>query len=693
MTQQHSALLANDATVHLHGRALVLWRVVWLMLSLLYLTVFLLFLPSTTAHLQIICADSSCLAGQLDSAAARQLQAVGISLRTYALLHTLFACLGVAVNGAVALILFWRRPQERAALMISLTLVLNAATGYLGAVGDSHLPFHQLADLMNGLGLIGVFLVLALFPGGQFAPAWSRWVVGIFAITECFDTLTPLHTDDRFALWQTVIWLGGLLCLVGCQIYRYRRISTLVQRQQTKWILFSLLLVALAEVTTFLLFVVLRSELNSLLALLVQVIFDLVLLSIPIAVGIAILRYHLFAIDLILSRTLVYALLTALVVSLYVLLVGGLSTVFHIANTPPISLVATGVIAMIFQPLRERLQRAVNRLLFGQRDDPYAVLAQFGRRLEATLQPEALFNSIVDTLTQAFKLPYVAIVLAEHDAPVALRGRSRGPLLQLPLLYQQEFVGQLQLATRAPGETFTPAEKILLTEVARQAGAAIRAAQLTTELQRARTRLVTAREEERRRLRRDLHDGLGPLLAGFALKTGAASTLLLRDPDAALRLLTELSAEIEAAVEDIRRLVYALRPPSLDELGLVGAIRMAAMQVDAEHLGLQVQMKVAEPLPPLPAAVEVATLRIVQEALTNVVRHAHAHRCQIHLTATDQLHLEISDDGVGLPAQPTAGVGLISMRERVAELGGVCAIATNPAGGVTIHMTLPLEQE
>ena len=217
---------------------------------------------------------------------------------------------------------------------------------------------------------------------------------------------------------------------------------------------------------------------------------------------------------------------------------------------------------------------------------------------------------------------------------------------------------------------------------------AAHAVRLTADLQRSRERLVTTREEERRRLRRDLHDGLGPRLAAQTLKIGSARFLYPRDPAAADALLSELEADMESAISDIRRLVYDLRPPALDELGLVAAIHEAATQYTTN--GLRVNIDAPESLPPLPAAVEVAAYRITQEALTNVVRHAEARNCKVRLSLGGGLELEIIDDGVGLPEDRRTGVGLTSMRERTAELGGTCVVEPFAAGGTRVLARLPL---
>jgi signal transduction histidine kinase len=256
-------------------------------------------------------------------------------------------------------------------------------------------------------------------------------------------------------------------------------------------------------------------------------------------------------------------------------------------------------------------------------------------------------------------------------------------------------VGELVLAPRAPGERFTPADRALLEDLARQAGLAAHAVRLTAnlkrltvDLQRSREHLVTAREEERRRLRRDLHDGLGPQLASLTLKLETARNRLGHDP-LADTLLSDLTERTQATVADIRRLVYALRPPTLDELGLLAALRELTLQSSEQ---VSIHLDAPNCLPELPAAVEVALYRIAQEALTNVVRHAHARHCDLRLTLDEPaglLTLSIQDDGCGLPPSRNVGVGLVSMRERAEELGGTWTIQQVPTGGTCVLARLP----
>jgi signal transduction histidine kinase len=302
--------------------------------------------------------------------------------------------------------------------------------------------------------------------------------------------------------------------------------------------------------------------------------------------------------------------------------------------------------------------------------------------------------------------PYVAIALLPDQAPltgtsaevpdiVASSGMPTADPMRVPLVYQAETVGYLLLAARA-GDTFGKADSRLLTDLARQAGVAVYAVRLTTHLQhlteslqQARERLVTTREEERRRLRRDLHDGLGPALASLTFKVDAARNLLRQDSERTEMLLAEVRQQAQEAITDIRRLVYNLRPPALDEFGLLSALREQAAHY--QHQGLEIAFDVPAVLPPLPAAVEVAVYRIALEALTNVARHAGAQHCLLRLSIdAETLHLDITDDGKGLRAVHHIGVGLYTMHERASELGGSCTIAAGSSDGTTVRVTLPL---
>ena len=406
--------------------------------------------------------------------------------------------------------------------------------------------------------------------------------------------------------------------------------------------------------------------------------------------AVAILRHRLYGLDVFVNRALVFSTLTAVLGGLYVAAVLGVGRVLDQDVQLGIALVATALVAVAFQPLRERIQRAVSRLLHGHRDEPYAAISTLGRRLGEAMAPTRVLPVMVDTIGDELRLPYVAVELADSPGePAAAHGSpDAGIALRLPLTHAGENVGTLLIGARAHGEALADADRRLLEDFARRASAAASAVALSIEVQRSRERLVTAREEERRRLSGDLHDGLGPTLAGAVLTIDAARRLLASDPKAADALLDRAAASIEGTVADVRRLVYGLRPPALDQLGLTGALRQhAAALTDAE---LACDVAAPDPLPPLPAAVESAAFRIAQEALTNVARHAHARHADVALTVGETLRLEVADDGCGVAPDRHVGVGLTSMRERATELGGSFELAARPGGGTLLRVELPL---
>ncbi|HEX9635427.1 MAG TPA: histidine kinase [Candidatus Limnocylindria bacterium] len=397
---------------------------------------------------------------------------------------------------------------------------------------------------------------------------------------------------------------------------------------------------------------------------------------------------------LLLNRTVVYGGLTAVVLAVYGISVAGLGSLLGGANLFGISLLATGLAAVVALPLRDELQGAVNRLLYGDRDAPYRAIARLGERLEASVPTQAVLPTIVETVAGALRLPYVAIELEREGQRIvaAATGAPRGKLLRVPLVHRAQRIGDLVLAPRSPADPFSAADRRLLTDLARQAGAAAQGVRLTAELQRSRERLVATREEERRRLRRELHDGLGPALAGALLKLAAARTKLATDPGTSEQLLTDVEQETRSAIDEVRRMARDLRPPALDELGLLSAVHEQARRFSSD--GLEVAVSASGSLPPLSAAVEVAAYRIAREALTNVARHSRARHCRLEIhMADDALVLGVVDDGIGIGSDVQHGVGMASMHERAAELGGTLEVTAAPAGGTWVRAVLPLVNE
>ena len=549
---------------------------------------------------------------------------------------------------------------------------------------------------------------LLLFPNGRLpSPRWrlvawaaaSALVARVLAIAFMPGPLlnhpvaaNPLGISHAAPVLRLVEGIGlGLFavaaaCSAASVLVRFRR-GTQQERQQLKWLAYALAVVLLAfglawvPVTTPVAEVLLLAAVT----------------CIPVAIGIAILRYRLFDIDLLINRTLVYTLLTAVLGGTYVGVVAAARLLLQGRAAAGVAVVATALVAVLFAPLRSWLQQRMDRLLYGDRHDPHAALSRLGRRLEATMQPEAVLPSLVETVAESLRLPYVAVrVDTGQDAAGSTveHGRLIGEPLRLPLVHQGAPVGELMLGPRTPGEGFSVADRRVLAELAAQAGVAVHAIRLTAELQQSRARLVAAREEERRRLRRDLHDGLGPALAGVVLGLETAGNLLDGQPPAAqaAALLKRLCDETQGAIAGIRRLVYGLRPPALDDLGLVPALQTQAATLGQGTDGMMVSVQADGNFTALPAAVEVAAYRIALEAITNTARHAHAKHCRVWLRHNGELQIEVSDDGMGLPPGWHAGVGLTSMRERAAELGGTLRVEPTVGGGTVVTASLPVSE-
>lgn len=409
-----------------------------------------------------------------------------------------------------------------------------------------------------------------------------------------------------------------------------------------------------------------------------------------LAFAAAIFRYRLFDVDIFISRALVYLLLTLSLVTIYVLVAIGLGDGLN-ATTGISAPVATIVAVLAFEPLRRRLHALINRLMFGRRDDPYSVLAGLSLKLDQALTPARVPEAITTTVTATLRLPWAAVSLGdEEQGSILAQSGLRGSVEQrFTISNGGSHIGTLAVSPRSGERTLTNRDREIVEDLCRQSGPALASLQLTEDLQRSRERLVTAREEERRRLRRDLHDGIGPRLAGLALRVETARDI----PDGSLELrasLDDMAERLQDTVSDIRRLVYGLRPPALDDLGLVAALRQTIEHYDLTGVRMTIE---AGDLPGLSAAVEVATYRIVQEALTNVVKHAPGAACSVtlrHDFQSNKLAIRVQDDGPGVSAEIQPGVGLNSMRERCEELGGSFSFTSRVGAGSEVVAVLPL---
>lgn len=608
-----------------------------------------------------------------------------------------------------AVFIFWRRGQSKIGWLSSLILIVffgGGASLSMLALYRADLAWQYLLDAWISLALGGLLLFLLWFPGERFAPRWTAvfmvawfvWAIAAWFVPDLY--FWRLAAPSLTFITGAAAWLG---IGVAAQVWRYRFVSNIQQRQQTKWVVWSISVASTAILAQYAADQFLLSA-APLFDLLINPLTRLLQLLIPVTLLFAIFQRRLWQIDVIFNRTLVYGGMTVLIIAVYVVVVGGFSAIFQTQGNLLLTLLATGLIALLFQPARERLQRGANRLMFGERDDPYAALSRLGAKLQTTATPEAMLQSVVATIAATLRLPYAAIELVDKAGRLdgAATGTAVADTVEFPLRYQKETVGYLVVSPRSPGESFTQRERRLLADMAGQTGAMAYAVRLTAALQRSREKLVLAREEERRRIRRDLHDGLGPTLASQTFALDAALDLLETDPATAAELLQSLKTQNQETVADIRRLVYELRPPALDELGVIGALQAHVAQLNGRSTP-QIKISAApDPLPPLSAAVEVAAYRIALEAITNVVRHAEAQRCAVSLRVDRNdrfgalsagraiLRIEVSDDGVGLPLELQPGVGLSSMRERAEELGGWCEVVSGEESGTRVTAVLPM---
>ena len=587
---------------------------------------------------------------------------------------------------------------------LAIVMLATATAIYASGIPETNPGRPVLRALILALTIIAVsgLLILPLvFPDGRFVPRWTGVVALYLAVS--FVLLWDMTGFMDSVVFEVATTFLLVSILVGAPIYRYRRVSTPEQRRQTRWAVLGFVIGLPAFFAGDAMMRNIDSSPTGIAFLfgfmiLVQIGFHAPFLTI----GASILFHRLFDIDVILSRTLTWLAMTGVVIGTYIGIVVGIGRRLDTERNLILSLLATGLVAVAFQPLRARVQRTVDRFAFGERDDPYAVLSRLGHRIEDTLGAADLLPQIVRTTAEALRLPYAAIFLDRAGGPelVAVTGTASRSTLRLPLTYQGQPLGALEVAQRSPGDAFSAADRRLLEDLARQIGIAAHTVTLADELQRSREAIITSREEERRRLRRDLHDGLGAQLAALAMQTGTIRSRLHRDPGAAERDLIELRDELKTAIDDVRRLVHGLRPPALDELGLAGAVRARLDRIgghsSSDEPGLQVRLEVQEPLPVLPAAVEVAALRIVDEAIANAVRHARARAVTVSMEIVfGSLAITVEDDGAGFDVSHVEpGIGLQSMRDRARELGGTWAITTGDGRtGTVVHAALPIAGE
>ncbi|CAN5335384.1 hypothetical protein BH11ACT3_BH11ACT3_18960 [soil metagenome] len=529
---------------------------------------------------------------------------------------------------------------------------------------DGHLPSRRWTPVAWGLVLNCAWqIVSAMLSDGSFVEspaAASIFSVG-FVIPELVDTVVGLLSAVLSVLVAVSL------------IVRYVR-GDETRRRQIFWI-----------VLAFIAILVLNSQRwltgdGPVLLLLSTIL-------LPIAIAIAVLRYRLLDIRFVVSRTLLYIVASIVVIAVYAGLVALLSLALPTGSDRGAAIVAALVVAIGFAPLRALLQRIVDRSFFGGRANPERAASRVGRGLQGADD----IAGVLESTRAELRLPYLAVRQDGGELATAGSAVEDGASAEMPLAYGGREIGTLVVGLRPGEKELHDADRRVFALTAPPLAVALHATMLAAELERSRAGIVSVREEERRRLHRDLHDGLGPVLTGAAFRADAVSNVIETDPVGAQDMLVDVRNDIRTAIDSVRRVVYGVRPLDLEQRGLVGAVEERGRDArgrDGQDVAVDVTS--SGDLDTLPAATQLAAYRIAVEALTNVLRHSDARHCAVSIIASEgEVAVEVTDDGSARGSTWKAGVGLSSIVARAEELGG-SAIAGPTATGGRVSARLPL---
>jgi signal transduction histidine kinase len=632
--------------------------------------------------------------------------------------HATHFDIGLAAAGvgtaALGMVLSRLRPRNAIGWLLALSGLMLGLCGagqnygsYALAFPDRGLPFGEAAlswsaPLWTATVLIPSSVLLVRYPSGTISGRWPRlfdravivgWLLVYVSYAGSLNSVTDEVADARpplvlpdpvsavLAVVGGVLLLGGTALIIGDAARRCLRNADHERAPL-------LLLLVTATTAGLVTFAGGKGVLDA-------VAYPLML----VAIAVGVLRYRALGIEVVVRRALLYAALTGLVLLTFIGITTVLAQLLPTGPTPQI--IAAVLIAVGLSPARERIQGLVDRLLYGERDDPAATLKRLGSSM-GSAPSEGLLLAVLANLAEALRLDGAEIV--SPDGEVVARWGSPTGQAGIPLTFAGEGLGVLRAGSRRGEPTLGRADRQLLDTVVPLIAAVVHTARLSDELRGQRNRVLEATEAERRRLRQELHDGLGPSLTGVGLGLEAAqSGPFAGDPE----LLARLRTEVASSLEEIRRIIEDLRPVSLDGADLVTALERRVSAASAA--GVVVRLVVDGPLPPLPPEVETAAFRIADEALNNVVRHAGARHCTVTLSAGSSLRLVVADDGVGLDSARAAGdasgdraggaewrggVGLGSMRERAERLGGSFALEScHPGTAVVAELPLAGLQE
>jgi signal transduction histidine kinase len=597
------------------------------------------------------------------------------------------------VLSITVLLLLWFRPRNSVGWMLALAgacgglCELGQAYGKRALVLDSDLPLGALALSLSAplwvpAIVVPATLLLARYPSGSAQGRWARRVdrlaIGGLVVTflaySTHDVSTadavkgarpPLNAPDELSL--VLVSAGSITLLVCTLAVAAMTIRRLFRAEWPERPQLALLLTG----TTISVLLAFLSPWESL----ASAGFALM----PAAVAVGVLRYRLLGIEVVVRRTLLYGALTGAVAVVFIAVASGLSVL--VPDGPAPQVLASSVVAIGLVPARDRLQRVVDRVMYGDRDDPWQALGRLGR---GAVEGSAL-SEVVAAVAASLRLPGAQV--RGVDGTAASWGQVPDEALSVPLTIAGDVVGELRVAPRVGERALAPADRRLLEAVAPLVALVLRGSALTAALEVERERVVHATEAERARLRRDLHDGLGPSLTGIGLGLEAVDPSV---PSGRPRLVLErVRAEVRTSLEEVRRIIDDLRPGALETGDLLSLLRARAWHLNGTT-AMTVDVEAPGCLDPLPPDVEAAALRIVEEALTNVVRHAHASHCTVAVSMDHALRIEVQDNGVGYAGPRTGGVGIASMQARAAALGGELHVSSDGGTRVVVELPLPV---
>jgi len=637
-----------------------------------------------------------------------------------------------AAIGVVGLVVALHQPKNPIG-WIYLVVWIGAA-GIFAAVGEyaswvetSHpsAPGEPIAVWLSNWAWVPIFTLLLtypflLFPDGHLpSPRWRplAWAAGItsafwsvtFALNGGSDytNANNQHVENPFAAPSSVapavdalrvllsfVMIGFMAAAVASLVVRYRR-SQGDEREQIRWLMLA------GGVTVFWFLLPLNHGVGGW----ADAVQGFVLTLIPISVGIAILKYRLYDVDLVIRRTVVFGVLAAFITLVYVAIVVGVGSAIGARGNPVLSGIAAAAVALAFQPVRRWGQRAANRLVYGKRATPYEVLSEFSTRLGDAYDPDDVLPRMARVLAEgtAARRAYVWLHVdgrlhAAASWPVdgeTPEGLTAAPLPAevVPVRHRGELLGALSVE-QPPGESLSPTEAKLVDDLAAQAGLVLRNVALTEqlrarleELRASRQRLVAAQDEERRKLERNIHDGAQQQLVALSVKQRLAASLVGKDDERVRAMLEELRSDSETALDDLRDLARGIYPPLLADKGLA-----AALAAQARKAALPVTVE-AEAIGRFPQEIEATVYFCTLEALNNVAKYAGASHATVRLrNGSHEVRFEVRDDGRGFdPARTGYGTGLQGMADRLAALGGELVVTSSPGDGTAVAGRLPVE--